>query len=372
MRFDIKREIFLDAIQKTLGIVEKKTTMPILNNVLIRTEEGGITVVATDREISLMAGYEAHVTDGGEVTVSAKKLYEMIREIQGEVIHFEANEQHSVKMTCQKIVYRIPGISADEFPRIAEIGDDVKFFPIEGSILRELIRKTSFSMSSDESRKNLHAVLLEATTAGAGKRVKMVATDGHRLAQCYADLVGEFLELEKGVIIPRKGLLEIRKLMEEEPDYVAIGVMQGMCIIRTDHSVLKVSLIDAEYPDYHKIIPAEEEVSVRFEKDLLLHALRRMNVISSERYSGVIITLSDDKMVLNSNNPDVGEADDEIEISYQGREIVAGYNVNYLLDAIEVIDEEMMLFQIGVGMKPSVIAPVGNDRYSYIVMPLRI
>lgn len=372
MRFDIKRETFLEAVQKTLGIVEKKTTMPILNNVLVRAEAGGIVIVATDREISLVAEYEADVSDGGEVTLSAKKLYEMIREIQGDIIHFEANEQHSVKMTCQKIAYRIPGISADEFPRVADIGADIQFFPVEGNMLSELIRKTSFAISSDETRKNLHAVLLEATTEGVRRRVKMVATDGHRLAQCHIDMDREFLELEKGIIIPRKGLMEVKKLMEEEPDYVAMGVQQGMCVIKTDHAVLKVSLIDAEYPDYHKIIPAEEEVSIQFNKDLLLHALRRMNVISNERYSGVIITLMNDKMLLNSNNADVGEANDEIDVSYQGREVTVGYNVNYLLDAVEVIDEEMLLFKIGLGMKPTMIIPVGNDRYSYIVMPLRL
>ena len=166
-------------------------------------------------------------------------------------------------------------------------------------------------------------------------------------------------------------LVRIRKLMEEEPDYVAMGMERGMCIMKTDHAILKVSLVDAEYPDYRKIIPAEEEISVQFNKNLLLHALKRMNVISSERYNGVIVTLMNDKMVLNSNNPDVGEANDEIEVSYQGKEITVGYNVSYLLDAVEVIDEEMVLLKLGIGMKPTMVLPVGNDSYSYIVMPLR-
>jgi DNA polymerase-3 subunit beta len=182
----------------------------------------------------------------------------------------------------------------------------------------------------------------------------------------------DFLAMEKGVIIPRKGLGEIRRLVDDEPGDVSLGFRQGMCIIKTDHTLLKISLVDGEYPDYRRVIPAEKGVMVRIEKDKLLHALRRMSVISSERYNGVIMTLAADKIVLNSNNPDVGEANDEIDVIYAGEGKSVGYNVTYLTEAIDVIDEEQVDFEIGEGMKPGIVRAVDNENYFCIVMPLKL
>jgi DNA polymerase-3 subunit beta len=203
--------------------------------------------------------------------------------------------------------------------------------------------------------------------------LKAVATDGHRLALANV-YSGEkdFLKLEKGIIVPRKGVFEIRKLLESEAGDIMIGVQQGMCVIKTDHTMLKVSLIDAEYPDYRRVLPAEKGIVVQFEKEAVLHALRRMSVISSERYSGVIVRLQNGKMILNSTNPDVGEANDEIDVIYQGSELEIGYNVNYLIDAIEAIEEKNVIFEMGAGVKPGVIRPVDNSNHFCIIMPLRI
>jgi len=371
MEFNIGRNTFLDGIQKTLGIVEKKTTMPILNNVLIRASKEGIKVFATDREISLVADYEAQVSQEGEVTLSARKLYEMVRETQGENIHFQRNDQYVVTLTSQKALYKIPGIPADEFPAVV-FSEDLKFFKMRGQMLKDMILKTAFSMSSDEVRKNLNGIFIDSDAERQGV-LKAVATDGHRLAlvNVYSG-DKDFLKLEKGIIIPRKGVVEIRRLLESETGDIMIGVQQGMCAIKTDHIMMKVSLIDAEYPDYRRVIPTEKGVVVQFEKEAALHALHRMSVISSERYSGVIVRLQNDKMILNSTNPDVGEANDEIEVIYQGGELEIGYNVNYLIDAIEIIEEKNVIFEIGAGVKPGVIRPAENDHHFCIIMPLRI
>lgn len=373
MKFTVQRNTFLEGIQKTLSIVEKKTTMPILNNILLRTGNNKITIVATDREIGLVADYGAEILEEGQVTVSARKLYEMIREIQGDSVQFEANESHRVTVTCQKIIYKIPGLSADDFPSVIDDRTDVKFSSMQGKFIEGLIRKTSFAMSGDEMRKNLNGVLVETLDDGGKNTLRMIATDGHRLAIASAD-IGEaaLFKLEKGIIIPRKGLNEIKRLIEDAPEEIFVGIRQGMCIVKTDSTMLRVSLVDAEYPDYRRVMPAEKGIVVQFEKDAILHALRRMSVISSERYSGVIIALSEGKMVLESTNPDVGEAKEEIEIAYHEKDISIGYNVKYLIDAMEVIDDETVVFEIGVGMKPGVIKPAHNDEYMCIVMPLKV
>ncbi len=373
MKFTVQRNTFLEGIQKTLSIVEKKTTMPILNNILIRAGDNKIKIVATDREIGLVADYDAEVMSEGNITVSARKLHEMIREIQGDVVQFEVNENHRVTVTSEKIIYRIPGLPADDFPSVVDERSEVDFFSLKGELLKVLIQRTSFAMSGDEMRKNLNGVFFETIEDDGKNRLRMTATDGHRLAMATVD-TGEaaFLKLEKGIIIPRKGLGEIKRIIEDAPEEVFFGVRPGMCVIKTDGTMLRVSLVDAEYPDYRRVVPSEKGIPVKFEKNAILHALRRMSVISSERYSGVIISLADGKMVLESTNPDVGEAREEIEVAYNDAEISIGYNVRYLIDAIEVVDGESVLFEIGAGMKPGVIRAIDNNNYMCIIMPLKV
>ncbi len=371
MEFNVKRDIFLTGIQKTLGIVEKKTTMPILSNLLLRAADDRLTIIATDREIGLVADYEAEIIQGGEITLSARKLHEMVREIQGEKIHVVKNERDMVMITCNKAVYRIPGIPADDYPVVGQ--EEIPQCRIKGGVLKELIRKTAFAMSTDETRKTLNGVFLETEKSAETSMIRMVATDGHRLALMKID-TGEkdFLDLEKGVIVPRKGIGEIRRLVDEELGDMSLGIGKGMLIIKTDHTLLKVSLIDGEYPDYSRVIPVGKGLVVTLEKDKFMHALRRMSVISSERYNGVIITISEGRLVMNSTNPDVGEANDEIDISYSGEERSTGYNVTYLADAVEVVDEGQVEFEIGAGMKPGVVRSIGNENYFCIVMPLKL
>lgn len=369
MEIKINRNTFLDGIQKTLGIVEKKTTMPILNNILLTGEVGKLKIVATDREISLISYYDAEVAEKGEITLSAKKLYEMVREIQGEVINF-TKINNIVKISCQRAVYKIPGLPADDFPSISD-DSDVKFYNISGSVIKDLITKTSFAMATDEMRKNLNGVLLEDGSDGNNCFFRMVATDGHRLALAKGEASEIFQEITKGVIVPRKGLMEIKKIIDENKN-VGIGMHKNMLILRTENTVLKVSLVDADYPDYKRVIPAEKGIGVVLEKEPFLHALKRMNVVSSERYSGVILSFSTGKMTLNSTNLDVGEAMEEMDIKYSGDDLDVGFNVNYLIDAISVINGDSILFEVGQGLKPSVIKPADNDNFLCIIMPLKI
>ncbi|HQL00602.1 MAG TPA: DNA polymerase III subunit beta, partial [Smithellaceae bacterium] len=222
MEFKINRNTFLDGIQKTLGIVEKKTTMPILNNVLLKTDHNKLKIIATDREISLISDYEADVAEKGEITLAAKKLHEMVREIQGETVHFTKSANNIVKVTSQRAVYKIPGLPADDFPAVADV-QDLTFYNIAGQILKDLINKTSFAMAMDESRRNLNGVLLETVTDGSEYIWRMVATDGHRLAVAKALTADPCPEMTKGVIIPRKGLMEIKKIIDDN-DIIGVGL----------------------------------------------------------------------------------------------------------------------------------------------------
>ena len=363
MEFKISRDTFLDGIQKTLGIVEKKTTIPILNNILLKADANKIKIIATDREIILISDYDAEVLEKGE------KLYEMIREIQGENITF-VQKNNIVKISAQRAFYKIPGLPAEDFPSITD-DQDMMLHKLEGSIIKDLINKTSFAMATDETRKNLNGVLLEEGMDGVNHLLRMVATDGHRLALAKSLTPGHFFKAGKGVIIPRKGLMEIKKIIDENED-LKIGLHKNMFILQTKNTILKVSLVDADYPDYKKVIPAEKGIIVTLERESFLHALRRMSVVSSERYGGVILSFTKGKLTLNSTNLDVGEATEEIDIDYDGEAIDSGFNVNYLIDAISVVNKENIVFEVGMGLKPSMIKQADDDNYLCIVMPLKI
>ncbi len=370
MEFKINRNTFLDGIQKTLGIVEKKTTTPILNNVLLKTENNKLKIIATDREISLISDYDADIAEQGEITLSAKKLHEMIREIQGETIHFIKSSNNIVKVTCQRAVYKIPGLPATDFPNVGDL-QDLVFANIPGALIKDLINKTSFAMAFDESRKNLNGVLLETSSDGTNHIWRMVATDGHRLAFSKAQTADPCLILDKGVIVPRKGLMEIKKIIDVQEN-VSVSIQKNILIIKADNTVLKINLVDGDFPDYNRVIPAEKGVGVTIDKEIFLHALKRMNVVSSERYSGVIISFSAGKMILNSTNLDVGEATEEIDIDYLGEDMDVGFNVNYVIDAVSVVTLDRIVMEVGIGLKPTIIKPADDDNYFCIVMPLKI
>jgi len=226
-------------------------------------------------------------------------------------------------------------------------------------------------MATDETRRNLNGVFLETAIEGSYNLLRMVATDGHRLSLSKSVPLESRLSMGKGIIIPRKGLLEIKKIVDENKE-VDIGVVKNLFIVKADNTVLRVSLVDADYPDYKKVIPAEKGISVVLDKEVFLHALRRMSVVSSERYGGVILSFSKGKLTLNSTNLDVGEATEEIDIDYEGDLVDCGFNVNYLMDAVAVVDKDQVLFEVGIGLKPSVIKQVDDDSYLCIIMPLKI
>lgn len=368
MDFLIERNRFLGGIQKTLGVVEKRTTLPILNNILIETKSEQIRIVATDREIGLISYYDAEITTTGKITVPAKMLFEMVREIEGDIIGFKVMENNWVNITCGKVIYKIPGISADEFPEVLDV-ENVESLKMKCGVLKNIIEKTFFAISTDEMRPNLNGVFLKV----ADEKVTVVATDGHRLSLVNVPLEsdsGNKINID-GIIIPRKGVSEIRKLVENG-DFVDISVLDSVCVIRNKNTTLRVSLIDAEYPDYIRVIPEERGVEIQLDKNQILHSLRRMGVMSTERFSGVKINVYDQRMVLTSTNPDVGEAKDEIDVSYNGDPLEAGYNVKYLIDAMDPVDGSIVSFEMRNDEGSGVIGSVDNKDYMCIVMPVKL
>ena len=373
MDFTIKRDVLSDGVQKTLGIVNKKTTLPILNNIFLEAEENYIRIVATDREISLISRYEAEVTEKGKITLSAKKLYEITREINGEDVHVQVDEKNIITLSCQKAVYRIMGVSPDDYPSIVA-EENTSWYTVSGHILKDMIRKVFFAMSTDELRRNLNGIFLHTGMEEGQCCLYMVSADGHRLAFVKKKLEQQdFLDLSAGIIIPRKGIVEIRRVVESDPENISVGLLGQMFMVQTGNVILKVSLINAEYPDYKRVIPTEKGQEILLHRTSFLHALRRMLVVvSAEEFRTVLLTINDNQMLFQAKNTDVGEANEDMDITYSGNRIEVGYNIDYLIDAADVIDEENIYFEIGEGRKPGLIRSTNKEEYLCVIMPLMI
>jgi len=368
MELKAKRADFLATLYWTQGIVERRNTMPILANVLIESYKGNVRLTATDLEVGVRGTLTGEVSQEGTITVNAKKLYEIVREAPEETLQLKRLENDWVEVKSGKSVFKIVGIDAREFPQFPNFEKE-KLSTVPCNIMREMIERTLFAVSTDETRYSLNGVYIEHSGSGG---IRMVATDGHRLALIERQ-IGSF-GLEKGVILPRKGLTEVKKLLEGGGDgLVAMGFKENMGLVVKDEVELFMRLIDGDFPDYTKVVPKDNSQVVKIEKEDLLHTLRRVSILSSERYKGIKLELSDGKLAISASNPDLGEAVEEIEVDYQGKPLTMGFNARYLLDVLAVLEgagEVDLAFKDA--LSPSLLKKGGDDGYLYVVMPMRL
>src|SRR6266581_8795388 len=335
MEIKAKRGDLLATLYWTQSIVERRNTMPILANVLIESLKNDIRVTATDLEVGVRGRVDGEVAREGTITVNAKKLYEIIREVPDEQVQLKRLENEWVEIKSGKSVFKIVGMDAREFPQFPKI-DSKGLSTTPASTIREMIERTIFSVSTDETRYSLNGVFVEESEGG---KIRMVSTDGHRLA--FEERVVGSLGLTKGVILPRKGLSELKKLLESgDEGVVSLGFKDNMGLVTKDKIELFMRLIDGDFPDYTKVIPKGNPHIAKVEHDELLQALRRVSILSSERYKGIRMEFSDGKVSISANNPDLGEAVEEIEAEYKGKPISIGFNARYLLDVLTVLDSE--------------------------------
>lgn len=368
MEIKAKRGDLLATLYWTQNIVERRNTIPILANVLIAAQKKVIQITATDLEVGVRGDVEGEVIKEGTVTINAKKLYEIIREVPNEQVQLKRLENEWVEIRSGKSVFKIVGIDAREFPQFPKF-DSKELSSTPCSTIRGMIERTIFSVSTDETRYSLNGVFVEQ---GDGGRVRMVATDGHRLAFDERELGS--LGLSKGVILPRKGLTELKKVLESGDDgVVAIGFRDNMALVTKNNVELFMRLIDGDFPDYTKVIPQGNPNVAKIEHDELLQALRRVSILSSERYKGIKMEFSTGKISLSANNPDLGEAIEEIDAEYKGKPISIGFNARYLLDVLGVLNGNGEIdIELKDELSPSIVRKVGDEGYLYVLMPMRL
>lgn len=375
MKLSITKPELTRGLARIQAIVEKRNSMPILANVLLEAskpegEDGTLELAATDLEVGIRGLHPATVSEPGALTISAKKLFEITKELPDELIHLESTSNSYLTIRCARAEFTLAGTAAEEYPTLPAFTPE-RMVPIQTVVLKQMIERTMYAASMDETRYNLNGVYLEVLE-DSGK-LRMVATDGHRLA-CVDRLIGpEVSALASGVIIPRKGLAELKRLVDEEDDdEIELAFEGNSGLARRGNVTLVMRLIEGEFPNYSQVIPKNLERKLVLSSAPLLHALRRVSLLSSERSRAITLALSDGQLVLSSSNPDLGDAREELDIDYAGDELSIGFNSKYLLDAVGVSGAKEITFGLQDDLSPAQVVPTDDEDTLAVVMPMRI
>ncbi len=371
MKFKVKKSTFSEALQYTQSIVEKRNTMPILANVLLEVKKNVLHLSATDLEIGIQIKCNVETLEEGSITLGAKYLYDVVRELSEEEILISKNENNWVSLQCGKAFFNIVGLSSDDFPVLpSKKGKTLQVVASEK--VKDMIEKTIFSVSTDETRYQLNGVCFEKVD---DLHVRMIATDGHRLSMVDKDLKLEEKQLEKNIIIPKKGLVELKKILEnnsDSNDTFELGFDGNNVIVHKGDITLYVRLIEGEYPDYEQVIPKKSKKKIEVDRIQLTQALKRISLLSEERAKGVKFSFTPKHLVISSNNPRLGEAGEELDISYDGESFDIGFNARYFLDVLNVMNQDKVLLELSDDASPGILQPLDDKSYKCIVMPMKI
>jgi DNA polymerase-3 subunit beta len=365
MKFSASRETILKPLQAVIGVVERRQTMAILSHVLLRTDDGKLSITATDLEVELVASTEVEKATPGEVTVPGRKLYDICRALPDGCKVDVSVGGDRLTLKAGRSRFTLSTLQAGDFPVVEEIADEHSL-GVAQTDLHWLIEKTQFSMAQQDVRYYLNGLLFETE----GKRLRSVATDGHRLALAEVELTTTAAKNEQ-VIVPRKGVLELNRLLDGEGD---LAVHLGSNHIRVDCEGVRLTskLIDGRFPDYERVIPNKAPNVIKADRDLLKHALQRTGILSNEKYRGVRLELTAGSVTISANNPDQEEATESVELEYQGESMEIGFNVNYLLEALSAADSQEVELHITDSNSSCLIVSPDNDQVKYVVMPMRL
>ena len=365
MEFRIAKSEFLRGLRLAQGIADRKSTMPMLANVLLRTQgKNQILVAATDLNVSLTAELKSTNTSEGGITLGAKNLYELVVNAPGEEITLKKADNHWAEIKSGKVAYRIVGMPDRDFPKVPD-HREASYSTIESAVLREMIDRTLFSVCNDETRFHLNGVYFESD----GSKARMVSTDGHRLSKVERTIAGG-PQLTAGIIIPKKGLLEIKRVLETGPSCKLAIKTPHLFLVQEDIAIA-VKLIEAQFPPYEQVIPKDHKRNITMDRLRFIDALKRAQLMSSET-RGVKVAATKDGVTITSDNPDLGEVREELEAEYSGEPIAIGFNPKYVVELLGQMGADQVTLSLGGELDPGLIRPVGGDDYLGVVMPMRI
>jgi DNA polymerase-3 subunit beta len=378
MEFVISKKSFLRGLARTHGVADRKNSMPILSNILLSTDStASLRFAATDLYLGVSATAPAEVKKGGSIAISARNLFEIVKNLPEGDVHWTVGPNHAAEIRAGKVRFRIPGMPGDDFPPLPSPGSS-DFFSLDADILGDLITKTQYSMSTDDTRPHLAGALFE----GEGKIVRMVTTDGHRLSKIDHKLDESAPMLSFSMLVPNKGIAELKRLIDdakaeakankEERAQIAVATAGGSAFFKREGITLSVKLADEQFPPYGRVIPQQQEKRVIMRRSALVDALKRMSLVSSDTSGGVRFMVSAGSLRIVSENPDIGEGSEELDVDYAGEAITIGFNAKYILEVLGSLTDDEVALELAGELDPGVIRPVGDTLFVGVVMPMRI
>jgi len=368
MNLTIAKDQILNGLQAVQNVVSTRTTLPILSNVLMRAEGNRLEFTATDLDVTIACGVEAQVKKGGASTLPVKKIFGIARELSGGEIDLEVDEKNVCSVRCGPSFYKIHGLSADEFPPLPKFKEDKKVV-LPQQTIKNMLRKTSFAMSTDESRYVLNGIFLSLKD----NKLTMVATDGRRLALVEEEV--EVAEKSQGeFIIPAKAVNELIRLLQDKGEVeIKFGENQAAFTLKDEKGftiLVATKLIEGNYPNYRQVIPGEAKERISLVREEFLHALKRAEIMTSDKANSVKLTFGKNNLAITANSPEVGEARESMAINYKGKELAVAFNPKYMIDPLNALSDDEIFLELIDELSPGVVkikAP-----FLYVVMPMRL
>jgi DNA polymerase-3 subunit beta len=372
MNFTLDRDLLDGLISRVQGVADRRHTMQILSHALIRAAGNRVTAVSSDLEIVIRCTQEAKVDREGAVALPAKKLADIARVLPKGPVKFELLEGNAVRISGTSGQFRLAGLSAQEFPEMPEVpaGEGA---PVDADLFRKLADRVLPFASADEARFHLSGILAESVEEGGKKLLRLVATDGHRLAVSEGECSSLSALLGgRKTLVPRKGILEIRRLAETGPGSLSLSASEKFLFAGKGDTEIWVRLLDAEFPDYRQVVPKENRLVATLEKDAFSQALKRVGVMAPEKINLMKLAFTKGRLEVSTTSPDLGEASDSLPADYDGEEVRIGFNGKYLQDALGGIDGDKLTVEMRDGQGQALFRPVGGEGFMAIVMPMRL
>jgi len=368
MNLTISKEQIINGLQAVQNVVSTRTTLPILSNVLLRADNDRLELTATDLDVTIACAVEAKVKKPGASTVPVKRLFGIVRELSNSEMDIEVDEKHACTVLSGPSFYKINGLSADEFPPMPKFKEDKKIV-LPQETVKGMMKKTSFAISTDESRYVLNGIFLSLKD----HKMTMVATDGRRLA-----LVDEEVDIAESshgeFIVPAKTVNELNRLLQDKGELeLRYAENQASFTLKDEKgsSILIVTkLIDGNYPNYRQVIPGETKERVSLVREEFLHALRRAEIMTSEKSNSVKLSFGKNKLEITANSPEVGEAKESLAVNYKGAEIAIAFNPKYMIDPLNALPNDEVFLELIDELSPGVLKI--NGPFLYVVMPMRL
>jgi DNA polymerase-3 subunit beta len=366
MKTIIKRDELLKSLQLVMGAVERRQTLPILGNILFKSINGILSLTATDLEIEMICVVISDQMPDFETTIPARKILDICKALPDNSDITLTIEDTKVLLECGRSRFTLLTLPAKDFPGLDDI-DALHEFTIPQNALKSLIDKTSFAMAQQDVRYYLNGILVELSTG----LIKLVATDGHRLALSEYKVDIE-LPVDKQIIIPRKGVMELSKLLNSSNLPVKLMLSQNHIKLQTDELSFTSKLIDGKFPDYNRVIPTDSNKLMTVSRQLLKQSMSRISILSNEKYRGIRLTLTTGNLAIQANNPDQEEAEEELEVNYSESEVEIGFNVTYIIDVLNVLTSEEVQVKLKDSNSSCIISDSNDPSSLYVVMPMRL